>query len=377
MTSMNKPAADTSTKYYPTIDFLRGLGALVILVWHYHHFYFTKPYFSIETGQPSWSYEAQPFYGLLWPLYHHGAWAVQFFWLLSGFVFAHVYANKKTDAYSFFVLRISRLYPLHLITLLTIAALQAISHFCFGKFQILAINDAYHFILHLFFASNWGLEKGYSFNSPVWSISVEEIAYWFFWIIAASKGNLTTKKSILLSVIAFLLLRKSGLIGQCIFYFFCGATAYMLHREARSKKHRVTMIIASLTLSGALFALHSGYFDSINIKEKYHPQILHAAMMLAFFSAILTAALTDDLGTMKKFNSKMLFLGSVTYSTYLWHLPFQVLILIILDGTKYDRSIFNNWITLTTFIATMVIIGRFSYKKIEQPVQLRIRSRFL
>lgn len=374
---MIKKSPGQNTSYYPTVDFLRGLGALVILVWHYHHFYFTKPYFSAETGQPTWVYEAQPFYQILWPFYHHGAWAVQFFWLLSGFVFAHVYASKKTSAHSFFVLRLSRLYPLHIITLLTITALQAISHFHFGQFQILAINDAYHFFLHLFFASNWGFEKGYSFNSPVWSISVEEVAYWFFWLVAARKGNLTSQKSIVLTIAAFLLLRNSGLIGQCIFYFFSGATAYLLHQSAQNTQKRVAIIIGSMAIACACFLQHMGYIDSIKMKAKYHPQVLHAAMMFSFLSLMLFAALLDELKTLKKFNGEMLFLGSVTYSTYLWHLPIQVLVIMLMDAMQYDRSVFNSGVALMTFIVSMIVIGRLSYTKIEQPIQLLMRKRLL
>ncbi|WP_162888633.1 acyltransferase [Dechloromonas sp. HYN0024] len=187
---------NTQCKYFPAVDFLRGLGAFVILVWHYHHFYFVQPYFSPETGNPVWDFDVQPFYGWLWPFYHYGAWAVQFFWVISGFVFAHVYSNKKTGAKTFFIFRMSRLYPLHIITLAFISVLQYGSLYSTGKFQILAINDAYHFFLHLLFASNWGFEKGYSFNSPVWSISVEEIAYWCFWIIAARHGNFSAGKSL-------------------------------------------------------------------------------------------------------------------------------------------------------------------------------------
>ena len=79
-----------TVKYFPLVDFLRGMGAIVVLIWHYHHFQFTVPYFGPENGQPLWNFQIQPFYELLKIPYHYGMFAVHFFWLLSGFVFAFV-----------------------------------------------------------------------------------------------------------------------------------------------------------------------------------------------------------------------------------------------------------------------------------------------
>ena len=47
----------------------------------------------------------------------------------------------------------------------------------FGNYQINSINDTYHFILNFFFISGWGFEKSYSFNGPIWSVSIELIIY--------------------------------------------------------------------------------------------------------------------------------------------------------------------------------------------------------
>jgi len=354
---------DNKPKYFPMVDFLRGLGAIVILVWHYHHFYFTKPYFSPETGNPTWVFDVQPFYNILWLFYHHGAWAVMFFWVLSGFVFAHVYVGKSTNFRNFFILRFSRLYPLHIITLLTITALQFSSDFLLGKFQILAINDLYHFVLHLFFASNWGLEVGYSFNAPVWSVSVEEIVYWGFWLLVARMGNMSIVKAFILLLLA-IMLRKighNGLIESCFFYFFAGAFTYKIFSECKGWK---------LCLSVAAgFIATSIYFISAS-KMSYGISLLFCGMVLA-------AAAADQSGYFKKLNKIGLFFGSITYSAYLWHMPIQVFVLIIFDLFAFDRAFFNHPAVFVSFVALVVAIGRLSYVKIERPLQIKIRKRFL
>ncbi len=58
------------------------------------------------------------FYGPLKLYYEHGFWGVDLFFVLSGFIFFHLYrrpiAEGRTSAGRFFALRFSRLYPLHL-----------------------------------------------------------------------------------------------------------------------------------------------------------------------------------------------------------------------------------------------------------------------
>jgi len=103
------------------IDLLRGIAAFAILLWHYQHFYFPRAGVNGVADQRA----VQPlFYMFSW-FYLHGAWAVQFFWILSGFIFFHVYAQRgDVSLREFFGNRFSRLYPLHLITLCIVAVLQ-------------------------------------------------------------------------------------------------------------------------------------------------------------------------------------------------------------------------------------------------------------
>lgn len=105
------------------IDFLRGIAAIAVLIWHYQHFYFAS---STENNIGN-ERSAQPFFSALKFFYLNGHLAVQFFWILSGFVFFHVYkAQPEISARSFFAHRFARLYPLHLITLCSVAMLQKI-----------------------------------------------------------------------------------------------------------------------------------------------------------------------------------------------------------------------------------------------------------
>jgi peptidoglycan/LPS O-acetylase OafA/YrhL len=117
-TSAEFAAADKIGHFYG-IDLLRGLAAITILIWHYHHF-FLLDHADIG-GSAIADRSIQPLYRLLFPIYDNGFWAVSGFWVISGFVFSHVYAGKVTAAGEFAGARFARLYPLHFITLITIA----------------------------------------------------------------------------------------------------------------------------------------------------------------------------------------------------------------------------------------------------------------
>ena len=115
-------------EHFYVIDLMRGLAAIAILVWHYQHFFFPQA----ETRLPVTSRQIQPLYSALMPLYEYGSYAVQLFWMISGFVFCAVYAHTKATTRDFVVNRFARLYPLHIITLLLVAALQVISAYRLG-----------------------------------------------------------------------------------------------------------------------------------------------------------------------------------------------------------------------------------------------------
>ena len=79
------PQAFKSSRLY-SIDVLRGLGALAVVVWHWQHFEAIS-----GSWPPDWNRADQPFYEILKPLYGYGWMAVDIFFAVSGFVFFWLY----------------------------------------------------------------------------------------------------------------------------------------------------------------------------------------------------------------------------------------------------------------------------------------------
>jgi peptidoglycan/LPS O-acetylase OafA/YrhL len=138
---------------------------------------------------------------------HKGYLAVDFFFILSGFILTHVYRggilDKKISYRDFMVRRFARIYPLHLLTLLAMAGI-ALTPLHFG----LIVPWPGHFPLESFFSQifllhAWGFERALSFNGPSWSISAEWFAYLIFPELMLRLSNKRPGLALLSSLAAF------------------------------------------------------------------------------------------------------------------------------------------------------------------------------
>jgi exopolysaccharide production protein ExoZ len=135
-----------------SLDYLRGLAALGIMIFHYSSWTFGK-------------FPANTFLG------RFGVYGVSTFYILSGLTLFHVYQNKLTlrfsSLYTFFKKRFLRIYPLFwLATIMTIVVLGQNP----GRFK-LALNFSG---LFGFFKWNEGIATG------SWSIGNELVFYVLF-----------------------------------------------------------------------------------------------------------------------------------------------------------------------------------------------------
>ena len=106
-------------KKVASVELLRFISAIMVLIWHYQQFYLPINLFSDNEILVS-SRDQQPFYDYLSFFFNYGNKGVDFFFIISGYVFAYVYLveNKSVKFNFFFGNRFSRLYPLHFLTLI-------------------------------------------------------------------------------------------------------------------------------------------------------------------------------------------------------------------------------------------------------------------
>lgn len=352
-----------SIAYFHGIDLLRGLAAVSILIWHYQHFYFT--------GAPVHR-SLQPLYVLLWPIYENGFWAVDLFWVISGFVFSHVYASKETTAAAFAQARFSRLYPLHFITLVVITALQSISFSLTGAYQLFSpADDPVGFAQQLLFISAWGFPHGgHFFNSPVWSVSIEMLIYGVFFFTARRVLSFGILVPVSIAGICWLLIHGPGGPTQnfpmCGFFFFAGVAIYCWVVKFQ---HSRWLIIGPSAIGAAIFIYlvasgRSEYMRYYNVNF-----FLFGPLVLLVGWAELFVPFRTLIRPVKWF-------GDTTYSTYLWHFPIQVGILIIFAYYGLDHSVFNKPVVFFAWVIGMVVLAHLSFKYFERLAQNYIKSKF-
>lgn len=342
------------------VDLLRGFAAIIILVWHYQHFYYPSAGIHLSGWLPA----RQPLFTTLKWAYLYGAWAVQFFWILSGFIFFHVYGQQRgTSTRQFFCNRFSRLYPCHLLTLCLVAVLQAISLFLFGHFQIYPDNDLYHFLLNLFFASHWGFQAGWSFNAPIWSISVEVLIYGMFFVYLKLAGvNLFSSitwcaMSLVLHVIT------PTPIFECAALFSLGGVVHQGSEFIRQHWG------ASINLAGA-----TGVAVGVIILLASTDLPMRYGIKWVLFPALIWLASALDrmdissgrIGTV---------LGHLTYASYLIHISVQIVAIMVLDGLIGNRSAVDSSGFLIGFIVIVLGLAWFIYRIVELPAQIYLRKK--
>ena len=302
------------------LDGLRGLLALYVALYH--------------LAAPL----SQPGMALAWlrPLLDPAWFAVDMFFVMSGFVMAHVYGTAFTPPVGaatlrrFFVARLARLYPVHLFALLVMAVgiVPFIHHTpAFtdpdGRF---AWSAALASLLMLH--GPWLDHR--SWNYPAWSISAEWHAYLLFALIfpmlaqALARWPARWQSGAALALIAvgvaipFALYRfgtgsgnemhpTNGLpvLARVLPLFLAGVAAHRL-RTAAVTGHNGFALLAVGGIAWLLFS------DTTS-----HPHASAAAVLLA--PALLLA--TQGHAGLRRAMSRpaLLWLGAISYSLYMTH----------------------------------------------------------
>jgi peptidoglycan/LPS O-acetylase OafA/YrhL len=353
-------------KEFAGLEILRFLCALTILIWHYQHFFISGP----TALLPAFQREAQPFFGLLSVFYNYGNYGVQVFWEISGFIFFWKYGQPIHDgavtAWRFFVLRFSRLYPLHLLTLLAVAVLQWQYRNQSGAPFVYVYNDVYHFVLNLFFASDWGFHKGLSFNGPIWSISIEVLAYAvFFLAVSRMRVSLGGTAAVLLAlVVAKMLLPWIKDMILCMIYFFFGGGIYLLTAKARGIRPWHLAIMAVLTVL-------------LLVANTITEGKVHTITLVVLSTTLVVAAvLAQPLIKGTRLDRMAPFFGNLTYSSYLIHFPLQLGVVLVLDRWQVQRAVFFHPAALLAFLLATLALSHLSYRFFEVAAQDRIRRVF-
>lgn len=348
------------------LEIIRFISSFAVIIWHYNLFFF------IEKNPINILNENLPFYSILKLFYNFGLEGVMVFWGISGFIFFWKYddliSQKEISAKKFFIYRFSRLYPLHFATLCLVGIFQYFFFINQNYYFVYQINDFYHFILQIFLASNWGFEKDYSFNGPIWSVSVEIFAYLIFFLSLRKFGkSIPINIVIIIFCVLLRFLKLSNPITDCLTMFFvCGTTA-LICKSIQISSYR--KIIYNLFL----FLAITIPIIIINFKlYKYH----HFIYIFEFFYIPLILFLSvEEFKILNKFRSFIEVIGNMTYSSYLLHFPTQLIISLFCIIYSIEINIYNQFFFIS-YIFFILMISYITYFSFEKPIQKYIRNYF-
>jgi peptidoglycan/LPS O-acetylase OafA/YrhL len=358
-------------KRLTSLDALRGIAALSVVLWHWQHFFALS-----GDWQPGWTRDMQPFYAVLKPFYLQGWAAVDLFFVLSGFVFFWLYGDavrtRAVGAGRFAWLRFSRLYPLHLATLIAVAAMQ----FWFfrshdGSFFVYDDNDVQHFVLSLLFVQNWWPNMPQSFDGPSWSVSIEVMLYVVF-VAACRLGLRPGLGTLAVAVAGIALLWVDGHIGRGVIGFFMGGVVFALWERLREAPNARTVARASAIASilgwiGLYVAIYRDWFPS---GEGYVPFAVLFGFGLCPLT-VLTLALREHLGRSSAWLGA---LGDISYATYLLQFPLQLALVLVAARFALTPQFFMQGWVMLAFFAALIALAFASYHLFEKPLQSRLRA---
>lgn len=169
-----------TNKYLTNLTPLRGVAALLTVVFH------IDIVLSIFFGGQLLDSKKSFFLSHMYVM-------VDFFFILSGFILCHVYAQNFKNSVNensfkkFTIARFARVYPLHLFSLLlTTFFLFLLHQWGANVSPVLDVeNSFYSFITNLFLLQSMNLHKWFTYTHASWSISTEWWMYMLFPFLVA------------------------------------------------------------------------------------------------------------------------------------------------------------------------------------------------
>ena len=360
------------------LDISRGFASMSVVLWHWQHFAFVGTSLSRDFMR-----ESLPLYDILRLFYEKGRLGVDYFFLLSGFIFFWRYResirNKMTSVRTFFVKRFSRLYPLHLATLLIVALLQMLYISRENTSFVFPFNDTYHFFLNLGLISIWGLESGWSFNAPVWAVSVEVLLYISFFIIAfLGQGGVLFSLSI--SALSLALFSVSGnVIFNGFALFYLGGVVYQFASAISTEYRFLKSPVYLIAIAGWICVLINFYIFDLKAEILKYGTVgdlfLKGDSYILIAVTVCALVLLDiDKGPILK---PISWVGDITYSVYLLHFPLQLIFGLAVSYGFLDFGFYLAPIYLGYYFVILLPLSYIVYKEFERPVQYIIRNKLL
>ncbi|HTE32264.1 MAG TPA: acyltransferase [Chryseolinea sp.] len=362
-----------SKPHYPILDGLRGVAAIVVVAFHLCEAHAT---------------------GHLDQVINHGYLAVDFFFVLSGFVVGYAYDDRwgKMSIRDFFKRRLVRLQPMVIMGMVVGAACfyfqdsglwPAIAHVPLWK-MLLVMVIGFTLIPAPGSLDIRGWSEMHPLNGPAWSLFFEYIANILYGLFIRRFSKAALSVLVFLAACALIHLAVTSPNGDIIggwsiesaqlrigftrlmYPFFAGL---LLNRVAKVVQVKQAFLWCSLLIVAVLATPRIGGGGQLWMNGLYDS-----------LSVILVFPLIVFLGaggeTMGKYSSRICkFFGDISYPIYITHYP----LIYIYTGWVYDRKISLREalpVTLLVFFSC-IVLAYACLKLYDEPVRRWLKRKVL
>jgi peptidoglycan/LPS O-acetylase OafA/YrhL len=369
-------SVNSSPNYINSLTSMRGIAAIWVMLFHIDVSLFYRGFGALLPHDQTGFFSK----GYLW---------VDFFFLLSGFVIAYVYsqplANKpRTTAIKHYLwARFTRIYPLHLFTLLVLVFVTSIVEVRFpavidGSWKTYFAWSALPSNLMLTQAMNQHVYL--SWNMVSWSIAAE----WWTYVISIPVLIFLRERSLVL-IVVWAMLASIGLVVlvnvfpqknlditfnygflRCLFEFNIGIALYQIFFREKMKiwLSRDWIVVALLFAITLIF--HECWNDLWVI-----PCFSILILALAYNTTIATRVLNIPV---------FQYLGKISYSIYMVHCLWFMVFWFSLPQLKTwgftEFSSFEKLAYTFAFVVLTLASSHFTYHFIEISAQKKLRAFF-
>lgn len=377
MQKFSSAAYADSKPHYELLDGLRGVAALMVLWYHVFEGFATSP---VDQN------------------FNHGYLAVDFFFILSGFVVGYAYDDRwKTTmtTTNFFKRRLIRLQPMVILG----AILGAITFCIQGSEQWDGTKVSLSMVmlallLNLFLipaipgtgSEVRGNGEMYPLNGPTWSLFFEYIANIMYALFIHKMSTKALRVLVVLAGIglaSFAIGNLSGyghlgvgwslvdynLIGGFLRVLFSFSIGLLMSRNFKPVKIRGAFWICSV-LMFALFAVpHVGGMETLWMNGIYD-----SLCIIVFFPLLVYLGASGK--TTDKASSKICkFLGDISYPVYIVHYPFMYLFYSWL--WKNELTFAETWPVAVGLIIGNILLAYAALKLYDEPVRRWLSKKYL
>lgn len=332
-----------------TLDALRGVAAFAIAALH----------FSAMWGMP---------------LFSHAYLAVDFFFILSGFVIAAAYEKRLATNMSvgaFMLKRVIRLWPLLALGVVFVGSYEAVRAVAQGTSLTTLAGYALAGALMLPTPPSPDLSL-YPLNFPTWSLLYELIINLAY---AAVLVKLSTRGLAFVVAVSAGLLVLAGLhygamdlgvrlpgapmaLARVLFGFSAGVLAYRLHQKAF--KVSSGLVLACLGVLAAILCLSQG------------PLLIDLAVAILAFPVLLIVAARIQPGP--GFVGASVALGNASYALYVLHIGTARWLILVLHRLPFTVPL---WVALPMFLGVALMLALYVDRAYDRPVREWLSGRRL